>query len=173
MQKALAPTPVPVPAMVLYEEDPTPARTAFYVMDRVDGRVFRDNRLTALPRDQRRAMYRDLAATLAAIHAVDIARRRPRRLRPPRRLLRPPDRPLDPPVAGVAHPRPPAIDRPVDWLPREMPDDDTTTLVHGDFRTGNVIFPPDAPRIGAVLDWELSTLGHPLADLAHTCASPG
>ena len=170
VQKALAPTPVPVPAMVLYEEDPTPARTAFYVMDRVDGRVFHDNRLTALPRDQRRAMYRDLAATLAAIHAVDIAaagladygRHGGYFARQIARWTR---------QWQASRTRDlPAIDRLVDWLPREMPDDDTTTLVHGDFRTGNVIFAPDAPRIGAVLDWELSTLGHPLADLAHTCA---
>jgi aminoglycoside phosphotransferase (APT) family kinase protein len=63
----------------------------------------------------------------------------------------------------------PAIDRLIDWLPRNLPEDDVTTLVHGDFRTGNVIFHPTEPRIVAVLDWELSTLGHPLADLAHCC----
>ena len=59
----------------------------------------------------------------------------------------------------------PDIDRLVDWLPRNIPEDDETTIAHGDFRLGNLMFHPTEPRVVAVLDWELSTLGHPLADL--------
>ena len=169
VQAALADTDVPVPRMLFYIDDPQVAGTAFYVMERVDGRIFHDNRLQQAPAAERRAMYRDLAATLARIHGVDIeatglagfgrqggyfARQIARWTRQ-WELSR---------VSDLA-----AIDRLIEWLPRNLPDDDVTTLVHGDFRTGNVIFHPSRPRIVAVLDWELSTLGHPLADLAHSC----
>ena len=63
----------------------------------------------------------------------------------------------------------PAMDALLDWLPRHLPADDATTLVHGDYRLGNLILDPAEPRVVAVLDWELSTLGHPLADLAYHC----
>ena len=63
----------------------------------------------------------------------------------------------------------PEMDRLIAWLPASIPDDDETTIVHGDYRPGNLIVHPDEPRIAAVLDWELSTLGHPLSDLAHNC----
>jgi aminoglycoside phosphotransferase (APT) family kinase protein len=170
VQSALTATPVKVPKVLLYEEDPAVVGSAFYLMERVEGRVFHDNTLAALPREQRRDVYTDLAATLAEIHRID------------------------PSAVGLSdygrhggyfsrqvsrwtkqwqlssEKRLPAIDRLVEWLPANMPDDDRTTLVHGDFRTGNMIIHPTEPRIAAVLDWELSTLGNPMADLAHTCA---
>jgi aminoglycoside phosphotransferase (APT) family kinase protein len=169
VQAALSGTPVRVPRVLFYEEDTAIVGSAFYVMDRVEGRVFHDNTLAALPMDQRREVYSDLASMLAKIHKIDpaavgladygrhggyFARQLSRwttqwQLSSARSL--------------------PAIDRLVEWLPANMPDDSETRLVHGDFRTGNVILHPTEPRIAAVLDWELSTLGNPLADLAHSC----
>ena len=170
VQKALHDTAVRVPRVLFYEDDPKIVGTAFYVMERVEGRIFHDNCLPDASKPERRAMYRDLAATLARIHGVDLeatgladygrhggyfARQIARWTK---QWQASKSRDL------------PAIDRLVEWLPRHLPPDETTTLVHGDFRTGNVIFHPAEPRVAAVLDWELSTLGHPLADLAHTCA---
>jgi len=170
VQAALAQTPVRVPRVLLYEDDPGIAGSAFYLMERVEGRVFHDNTLRALPRADRRPVYADMAAMLAEIHRIDpmavglsdfgrhggyFARQLSRWTR---QWHLSSTRSLD------------AIDRLAEWLPANMPDDDTTTLVHGDFRTGNMILHPTQPRIAAVLDWELSTLGNPMADLAHSCA---
>lgn len=169
VQAALASTPVKVPQVLLYEDDPGIVGSAFYLMERVEGRVFHDNTLRALPPADRRPVYADMAAMLAEIHRVDTAavglsdfgRQGGYFARQLSRWTRQwhlsSTRRLD------------AIDRLVAWLPANMPDDDTTTLVHGDFRTGNMILHPTEPRIAAVLDWELSTLGNPLADLAHSC----
>lgn len=169
VQKAIDGAGVPVPAMRLYEADEAVIGTPFYVMDRVAGVVLQDNTLASRPRHQRRTVYRDLARTLARIHAVDVAaagltdfgrqggffRRQIARWTRQWELSRKGPQPA---FALLA-----------DWLPRHCPDDDTTTLVHGDFRIGNVMLHESEPRIVAVLDWELSTLGHPMADLAHTC----
>lgn len=170
VQKAVAGAGVPVPRMRLYEADETVVGTGFYVMDRVDGIVLHDNTLAALPKQNRRPVYDRMAAILARIHSVDINAvglsdfgkqggfftRQITRWSNQYQMSRVHDTP--------------AFDQLIDWLPRHLPEDRTTTLVHGDFRTGNMILHPTEPRIEAVLDWELSTLGHPLADLAHTCA---
>lgn len=169
VQKALAGSPVPVPRMHIYVERSDVARTAFYVMDFVDGRIFDDNTLNEAPASERRTMYRNLAETLAGIHSMDFAAiglgdfgkvggyfdRQIRRWSGQWEKSKAEDNQ--------------AIDLLMDWLPRNVPHDNRTTLVHGDFRIGNVIFHRHKPRIIAVLDWELSTLGHPMADLAHSC----
>ena len=166
---ALQGSAVPVPPVLLFHEDEALIGTAFYMMERVEGRIFHDSALAAAPRAERRAMYRSAATALAAIHGIDIdaaglatfgksgnfyARQITRWTR---QWELSKTREME------------EIDRLVDWLPRNMPDDDRTALVHGDFRIGNLIFHPTEPRVVAVLDWELSTLGHPLADLAHSC----
>lgn len=169
VQAALAGTGVAVPEMVLYCDDPAVLGTEFYVMERVEGRVLTDTRLTVIPRAGRMAYFDAMADMLAAIHRVDVdarglgdfgrtggfAARQIGRWTKQWELSR-------------TAPNP-DIERLIDWLPRHLPAEDRTTLVHGDFRLGNVMFAPEAPRIVAVLDWELSTLGHPLADLAHFC----
>jgi len=166
---ALQSSKVPVPPVLLFHADEALIGTAFYVMERVEGRIFHDSRLSGAPKEDRRAMYRSAAQALADIHKVDIeaaglstfgkhgnfyARQITRwtrqwELSKTREM--------------------PEIDRIAAWLPANRPDDERTTVVHGDFRIGNLIFHPVEPRVAAVLDWELSTLGHPLADLAHTC----
>jgi aminoglycoside phosphotransferase (APT) family kinase protein len=166
---ALARTDVPVPRTILFCGDRDIVGTPFYVMERVEGRVFDDCALPGVAPDERRAMYVSLARTLAALHAVDPAAiglgdygragnyfaRQIGRWTRQWELSRTADN------ADIAHL--------IDWLPGHVPADDETAVAHGDYRIGNVIFHPDQPRVVAVLDWELSTLGHPLADLAHSC----
>ncbi|OYX15463.1 MAG: phosphotransferase family protein [Rhizobiales bacterium 32-66-8] len=165
---ALAATDVPVPPALLYCTDRSVVGTPFYVMERVDGRVFHDCTLPGVAPQERDAMYRAMAQTLAALHNVDVAAvglsdfgkpgnyfaRQIARWTRQWELSR---------VADDAN-----IDTLVAWLPAHIPADDTTTLVHGDYRIGNLMFHPTEPRVVAVLDWELSTLGHPLSDLAHS-----
>lgn len=169
VQAALQDTGVAVPQMLLYSEDRSVVGTEFYVMERVDGRVLHDNTLPEIPKPERRAYFDALARMLAAVHQVDVeavgltgfgkiggfATRQIGRWTKQWELSDPE------PNADIA--------RLIDWLPRNLPTDDRTSLVHGDFRLGNVMFHPTEPCIIAVLDWELSTLGHPLADLAHAC----
>ena len=165
---ALAGTGVPVPPAVLYCDDRAVVGTPFYVMERVAGRVFHDCTLPGVPPEARGAMYASMAETLAALHNVDYV------------------------AAGLGDYGKPGnyfarqiarwtrqwelsrtrkdenIDRLVAWLPAHVPADDTTTIAHGDYRIGNLMFHPTEPKVVALLDWELSTLGHPLADLAHS-----
>lgn len=169
VQSALRDSDVAVPEMVHFCDDEEVIGTQFYLMERAEGRVLHDNNLREIPRAERRAYFEALARMLAAIHSVDVkaagledfgkqggfAARQIARWTRQWELSRNGDNA--------------AIDKLVAWLPENLPGEDRTTLVHGDFRLGNVMFHPTEPRIVAVLDWELSTLGHPLADLAHTC----
>lgn len=169
IMRALAQTPVPVPPALVLCEDKSVIGTLFYVMEKVEGRVFHDCTLPGVPPQERRAMYADMARTLAALHNVDYAAAglsdfgRPGNYfaRQIARWTRQWDLSKTREDANIA--------RLVAWLPAHVPADDTTAIAHGDYRIGNLMFHPDRPEVVAVLDWELSTLGHPLADLAH-CA---
>lgn len=166
--QALAGSAVPVPPVLLFHAEPDVIGTPFYVMERVEGRVFQTADLPGAPRAQRHAMVMSFAETLARLHEVDwqaaglgdfgrpgsyFARQVARWTRQweAQRFRDIPD------LARLAA-----------WVGANIPEDDgETALVHGDYRLGNVLFHPEQPRIVAVLDWELSTLGHPLADLAY------
>jgi aminoglycoside phosphotransferase (APT) family kinase protein len=166
---ALARTDVPVPRTILFCEDRAIVGTPFYLMERLEGRVFANCALPGVAPRERRLMYDSLARTLAALHNVDAATigladygksgnyfaRQIARWTRQWELSRTRDN------ADIAHL--------VAWLPRHVPGDDETAIAHGDYRIGNVMFHAHEPRVIAVLDWELSTLGHPLADLAHSC----
>lgn len=164
---ALAGTPVPVPRMRLLVEDPGVIGTAFYVMEHVEGRVLTDTRLREEPRETRRPVYEALAATLAALHQID-----PQAVgladfgRAENYVGRQIDRWTKQYLASKTD-EIAAIDRLAAWLPEHAPRSEETAIVHGDFRLGNMIYAADGPRIVAVLDWELATLGHPLSDLAY------
>ncbi|MGY6635437.1 MAG: phosphotransferase family protein [Alkalilacustris sp.] len=170
--RALEGTAVPVPRALWLEEDAAPLGTPFYVMERLDGRVFDDAALPGVAPGDRGAIYLDVARTLARLHAV-----RPDAVglgdygRPGNYFARQIAR-WTKQYHAASGPRLTDLDRLVDWLPAHMPDDDgAVSIAHGDFRIGNMMFHPTEPRVIAVLDWELSTLGHPLADLGF-CVMP-
>jgi aminoglycoside phosphotransferase (APT) family kinase protein len=164
---ALAATDVPVAKMVALCEDASVIGTAFYLMEHVEGRVLWDPTLPGMTADDRAAHYDELNRVLAALHRVDYAANGLADYgRPGQYIARQIARWSKQYQAGSAEPIP-AMDRLLDWLPRHLPDGDETSLAHGDYRLDNVIFHPTEPRVLAVLDWELSTLGHPLSDLAY------
>lgn len=169
VQQALQGSDVPVAPTLMYEADPTLIGTAFYMMDRIDGRIFHDSALSGAPRSERAEMQRSLARVLASIHRIDI---RTVNLadfgKPMGFYARQLNRWTRQWTLSQTTPIP-DIDSLCRWLHDNLPADEPARLVHGDFRVGNMIFHPTEPRVLAVLDWELSTLGHPIADLAHSC----
>jgi aminoglycoside phosphotransferase (APT) family kinase protein len=168
--KALNHTDVPVPKTYLLCEDESVIGTPFYIMERVKGRVFRNITIAGVSvREERAAIFSSMVEILVKIHQVDWE------------------------VLGLADYGKPAnymarqigrwakqyeasrtediksMNNLIKWLNNNIPEDDTTTIAHGDFRLENLVIHPIEPRVVAVLDWELSTLGHPLADLAYNC----
>lgn len=163
-------TEVPVPKPLLLHEDTDLLGTPFYLMERVEGRVFSDCALPDLPAPERRELYFGMAEAMAKLHAV-----RPDEIglgdygRPgnyfQRQIARWTKQWNESPSERIA-----ALDELAQWLPDHLPNDDgATSIAHGDFRLGNMLFHPTEPKVVAILDWELSTLGHPLADLGFCC----
>jgi aminoglycoside phosphotransferase (APT) family kinase protein len=167
--KALAGSAVPVPAVHLLCTDDSVIGQMFYVMDWVDGRVFPDRLLPGCSPAERAAMYDHMNEVLAALHRVDwravgldgFGRPDGYVARQIARWSRQYEASRTEPVA--------AMDRLIAWLPAHLPAGDAAAIAHGDYRVGNLIFHPTEPRVVAVLDWELATIGHPLADLAYNC----
>ncbi len=142
--------------------------TWFYVMDMVEGRVFWDATFPQVSREERPAYFDAMNETLARLHMIDFAAiglsdygRAGNYFE--RQIRRWTKQYLEDVDAG----RDPHMDRLVEWLPANIPTGDETSIVHGDFRCDNMIFHATEPRVVGVLDWELSTLGHPLADFAY------
>ena len=164
--KALAATDVPVPRVHLLCEDAGVIGTAFFVMDYVDGRVMRDPIMPDSSPRERAACYDSMDDVLARLHKVDF---RAVGLgdygRPDGYVARQVVRWSKQYEASKID-EIPEMDRLIEWLNRHIPAADETTIAHGDYRMENLIFHPTEPRVVAVLDWELSTLGHPLSDLA-------
>ena len=165
--EALAPIGFAVPRPVAICLDDKVIGSKFYVMDRVDGRTFWDGTLPDLQAGERREVYVSLVDTIAALHSVDhraaglgdfgasgdYLERQVRRWTRQYRAAQTEE------IADVEHL--------IDWLPLTIPKQDRSAIVHGDYRIDNVIFAPDAPRPLAVIDWELATIGEPLADFAY------
>ncbi|SFH94970.1 Predicted kinase, aminoglycoside phosphotransferase (APT) family [Bosea sp. OK403] len=167
--KALAGSAVPVPPVLLLHEQDDVVGTPFYLMERLEGRVFHDTALPGVSTDDRRAMYFAMAETLAALHAFDWQAAGLTDFGKPgnyyaRQLRRWGGQWRETKTRSI-----PAIDRAIEWLSEHLDESAETTIVHGDFRLGNLMFAPDRPSIVAVLDWELATLGHPLSDVAFSC----
>ncbi|MBV0912372.1 phosphotransferase family protein [Rhodobacteraceae bacterium ASV31] len=167
VQSALADTDVPVPQMHVLCEDDSVTGSMFYVMEAVAGRNFDDPRLPGLDPEGRAAVFEQMNRVLAAIHSVDVGAVGLSDFGKPgdyyaRQLDRWTKQYRATETEAVAD-----MDALIDWLHANMPPDDgKVALVHGDYRLDNLLFAPGAPRVAAVLDWELSTLGHPYADLA-------
>ncbi|QOV92855.1 phosphotransferase [Novosphingobium sp. ES2-1] len=140
----------------------------FYVMEMVEGRIFWDATFPDVSREERPAYFDAMNATIAQLHSIDHESVGLGDYGKPgnyfvRQVGRWSKQYLEDELAG----RDPNMDALVDWLPTAIPEGDETSIVHGDFRCDNMIFHPTEPRVIAVLDWELSTLGHPLADFAY------
>ena len=167
VMQALAGSGVPVPEVLHYGADAGVIGTPFYVMVRLNGRIFHDCTLPGVSPAERAAMYASIAGTLAALHNVDpeavslgdfgrpggyFGRQIARWSRQWREARTREDADME---------------RLIEWLPAHIPEGEVSAIVHGDFRVGNLMFHATEPHVIAILDWELATLGHPLADLAH------
>jgi len=164
---ALSRTAVPVPKTYVLCEDPEVIGTAFYVMDWVDGRIMVDPLVPGCTPAERAAIYDSMNDVLARLHRQDFQALGLENFGKPgsyftRQLKRWSQQYRASETEHIE-----AMEQLLAWLPEHIPPDDQTTVVHGDFRLGNCIVHPTEPRIVAVLDWELATLGHPLADLAY------
>ncbi len=166
---ALADTDVPVPRAVAFCADAGVIGTPFYLMERLTGRVFWDPALPDLPREDRAGIYDGMNDALARLHRVDPAAvgladfgRAGNYFR--RQIERWSRQWQSSKTRENA-----AIDHLAAWLPRRVPEDEETRICHGDFRLDNMIFHATEPRVIGIIDWELATLGHPLADLGYNC----
>lgn len=166
---ALRDTDVPVAKTYLLCEDESIIGSMFYIMEYLDGRVFWDPELPEVSsNEERTAIYEDMNRVLAALHSVDpVSVGLEDFGRPGNYFERQLSRWTKQYRASETE-HSPAMERLIEWLPANMPEDDgLVSLVHGDFRLDNLMFHPTEPRIIGILDWELSTLGHPLADLSY------
>jgi aminoglycoside phosphotransferase (APT) family kinase protein len=175
VMKALHGTAVPVAQMYVLCDDESVIGRSFYIMEYVEGRVLWDQSLPSLNPTERGAIYDEMNRVIAALHSVDF---RARGLadygKPGNYFERQIARWTKQYQASITQPIE-AMDRLIEWLPAHIPDsardESQVSIVHGDYRLDNLIFHPTEPRVLAVLDWELSTIGHPLADFSYHCMS--
>ena len=175
VMKGLAGTDVPVPHMYALCEDESIIGRAFYIMECMEGRVLWDQSLPGMEPAQRAAIYDEMNRVISALHTVDFAAQGLADYgKSGNYFERQIGRWSKQYVASVTQPIP-EMDQLMQWLPAHMPasalDASRVSIVHGDFRLDNLMFHPTEPRVIAVLDWELSTLGHPLADFSYHCMS--
>lgn len=172
VMKALSNSSVPVPKMLHLCEDDSIIGTIFYLMEFVEGRIFWDPTLPEVNKEQRREIYEETNRTLAALHQIDIKKLNLETFgKPGNYFERQVNRWIQQYRAAETSPYK-EVESLIIWLEKNMPKDDgMVSIVHGDYRLYNMIFDPKETQILAVLDWELSTLGHPYADLAYQCMS--
>ncbi len=168
---ALAGSAVPVPKTYGLCPDDSVIGSAFFVMEFVDGRVLWDGSLPGMSNAERGAIYAEMNRVIAELHKVDFAERGLGDYGKPgnyfaRQIAR-----WTKQYQASETEKIESMDRLIEWLPANIPPEEETTIVHGDFRVDNLVFHPTEPRVLAVLDWELSTLGHPLADFSYHCMS--
>ena len=167
VMRALAHTAVPVPRVYALCEDDAIIGSTFYVMEFLDGRVFWNQRLPGLGPADRRAMFESMNAVIAALHSVDhVAVELEGFGRPGNYMARQIGRWSKQYQASETDPQP-AMDALIEWLPRHLPREEAPRIVQGDYRMDNLVFHKTEPKVIGVLDWELSTIGDPLADFAY------
>ena len=175
VMKGLAGTDVPVPHMYALCEDESIIGRAFYIMEFMEGRVLWDQSLPGMTPEQRAEIYYEMNRVIAALHKVKFAEKGLADYgKSGNYFERQIGRWSKQYVASITQPIP-EMDQLMAWLPANMPasakDESRVSIVHGDYRLDNLMFHPTEPRVIAVLDWELSTLGHPLADFSYHCMS--
>ena len=175
VMKGLAGTDVPVAQMHCLCEDESVIGRAFYVMEFVQGRVLWDQTLPGMNHAERGEIYKEMNRVIAALHSVNFAKQGLVGYgKPGNYFERQIGRWGKQYLASITQPIP-EMDNLMQWLPAHMPasakDERCTSIVHGDYRLDNLMFHANEPRVLAVLDWELSTLGHPLADFSYHCMS--
>uniref|UniRef100_A0A8C0VTM3 Acyl-CoA dehydrogenase family member 10 n=1 Tax=Castor canadensis TaxID=51338 RepID=A0A8C0VTM3_CASCN len=169
IMKALENVGVPVPTVLDFCDDSSVIGTPFYLMEYCPGLIYKDPSLPGLEPSQRRAIYSAMNRVLCQIHSVDLQAAGldsygkqgdylPRQVQTWTKQYRAAE------TSTI-----PAMERLIHWLPLHLPKQQRTTVVHGDFRLDNLLFHPEKAQVLAVLDWELSTLGDPLADVAYSC----
>jgi aminoglycoside phosphotransferase (APT) family kinase protein len=167
VMRALAHTAVPVPRMYALCEDDAIIGSTFYVMEFLDGRVFWDQRLPGIARAERRAMFDSMNAVIAALHSVNHTAVGLEGFgRPGNYMARQIGRWSKQYQASETELQP-AMDALIEWLPRHLAREAAPRIVHGDYRMDNLVFHKTEPKVIGVLDWELSTIGDPLADFAY------
>ncbi len=169
VMNALAGSGVPVPTMRVLCEDESVVGTAFYVMDFLEGRIFRDPKLPTCAPAERAAIYDEMNAVLARLHGVDYAGVGLADFGRPGNYFERQVALWIRQYRGAQTDDIPAMEELIAWMPENVPADEATSIAHGDYRLENTIFHPTEPRMIAVLDWELCTIGHPLADLGYNC----
>jgi aminoglycoside phosphotransferase (APT) family kinase protein len=162
---------MPVPRTFCLCEDESVIGRSFYVMDYVEGRVLWEQSLPGMTSSERAAIYDEMNRVIAALHGLDYRAAGLSDFGKPgnyfaRQIAR-----WSKQYRASETEKVEAMDRLIEWLPGNVPPGDETAVVHGDYRMDNLVFDPHEPRILAILDWELSTLGHPLADFSYHCMS--
>src|SRR5437879_5501594 len=169
--KALSEKQFPVARPHVLCEDESVIGTAFYVMDYVEGRVLWDQSLPGMSKAERFAIWDELNRVMAQLHAFDYRKLGLETFGKPGNYIERQVARWTKQYQASETERMEAMNNLIDWLPKNIPPENATTVVHGDYRLDNAIFHPTEPKILAVLDWELSTLGDPLADFAYHCMS--
>jgi len=168
VMRALHGSDVPVPRMLALCEDEGVIGRAFYIMEYVDGRVLWDQALPGCTKSDRGAIYRDMNRVIAALHRTDYATIGLADFGKPGSYFARQIGRWSKQYRMSETERIESMDRLIEWLPENIPaDDGSTSIVHGDYRLDNMVFHSTEPRVVAVLDWELSTVGHPLADFSY------
>jgi aminoglycoside phosphotransferase (APT) family kinase protein len=171
VMRALAAQGIPVPQVYVLCEDESVIGRAFFVMEHVDGRILWEQSLPAATRDERAAIYDEMNRVIAALHSIDVAAAGLSDYGKAgnyfaRQIGRWSKQYQASETESIE-----AMNRLIEWLPQHIPADEDAAVVHGDYRLDNLIFHPQEPRIIAIIDWELSTIGHPLADFSYHCMS--
>lgn len=171
VMQALAKSDVPVPKLYAFSDDLNVVGTPFYIMEFLKGRVMVDQSLPGMNPAERGAIYEEMNRVIAALHQIDYAAVGLESFGKPgnyfqRQIARWSRQYLESNTENIE-----SLHALIEWLPQHIPAGDQTSIVHGDYRLDNLVFHPSEPRAIGLLDWELATLGHPMADFAYHCMS--
>jgi aminoglycoside phosphotransferase (APT) family kinase protein len=169
VMSALAGSTVPVPRQLAFCSDRDVIGTEFIIMEHVAGRVARDPQLPGLEPSERTAIYDAMNEVLANLHGIDIAAIGLSNFGKPQDYCARQTARWTKQYCASETRRIAAMEALIEWLPQHIPAHQATALVHGDYRLENLIIDAKQPKVIAVIDWELATVGHPIADLAHSC----